>query len=189
MCGADCWTDHRLIVTKLKLKICPSRRPQGTRILKKLDVERLTDSSVRELLCSEMTKAFEDFTPTQDVEKNWETLRDLTYSCAIGVIGPVVKRHKDWFDENNTEIRKLLDGKLKAHLACVSDPDCDVKKAALRSIRGKVQSELRKMQNSWLSARADEIQGCADRNDSRNFFSALKSIYGPSASSSPSLFS
>ena len=189
MCGAECWTDHRLIVTRLKLRICPSRRPQGTQIQKKLDVGRLTDPSVRELLASEMTKAFEGLTSTQDVEKDWETLRDLTYSCAIGAIGPVVRRHKDWFDENNTEVRKLLDEKLKAHLACVGHPDCDVKKAAFRSIRGKVQSELRKMQDSWLSERADEIQGYADRNDSKNFYSALKAIYGPSASSSPTLLS
>ena len=189
MCGADCWTDHRLIVTKLKLRICPRRRPQGTQIHKKLDVGRLTDPSVRELLSSGMTKALEGFTSTHDVEKDWEALRDLVYSCATGVIGPVVKRHKDWFDENDTEIRKLLDEKSKAHLACVGDPGCDVKKATFRSIRGKVQCELRKMQDSWLSARADEIQGYADRNDSKNFYSALKAIYGPSASSSPTLLS
>ena len=29
MCGADCWTDHRLIVFKFKLRILPMRRPQG----------------------------------------------------------------------------------------------------------------------------------------------------------------
>ena len=29
MCGTDCWTDHRLVVGKLNLKIQPVRRPQG----------------------------------------------------------------------------------------------------------------------------------------------------------------
>ena len=29
MCGADCWTDHRLVVSKLNLRIQPARRPQG----------------------------------------------------------------------------------------------------------------------------------------------------------------
>ena len=102
---------------------------------------------------------------------------------------PLSRYLVSWFDENDTEIRKLLDEKSKAHLACVGDPGCDVKKATFRSIRGKVQCELRKMQDSWLSARADEIQGYADRNDSKNFYSALKAIYGPSASSSPTLLS
>ena len=189
MCGAECWTDHRLIVTKLKLRICPSRRPQGSQIPKKLDIGRLSDPSVKEVLSSEMTKALENFTFTQDVERDWESLKDLTYSCATNVIGPVVRRHKDWFDENDVEIKKLLAEKLKAHQNCVSDPNCNVKKSAFRSIRGKVQCELRKMQDRWLSEKADEIQSYADKNDSKNFYSALKAIYGPSSSSSATLLS
>ena len=35
MCGADCWTDHRLVVSKLNLRIQPVRRPQGKKVLKK----------------------------------------------------------------------------------------------------------------------------------------------------------
>ena len=65
-----------------------------------------------------MTKALENFTFTQDVERDWESLKDLTYSCATNVIGPVVRRHKDWFDENDVEIKKLLAEKLKAHQNC-----------------------------------------------------------------------
>ena len=33
------------------------------------------------------------------------------------------------------------------------------------------------MQDSWLSARADEIQGYADKNDMKNFYSSLKEVY------------
>ena len=29
MCGADCWTDQRLVVSKLNLRIQPARWPQG----------------------------------------------------------------------------------------------------------------------------------------------------------------
>ena len=29
MCGADCWTDHRLVVNKLCIIIQPARQPQG----------------------------------------------------------------------------------------------------------------------------------------------------------------
>ena len=32
MCGADCWTDHRLVVSKLNLRIQPVRRPQGEKV-------------------------------------------------------------------------------------------------------------------------------------------------------------
>ena len=29
MCGTECWTDHRLLLSKLTLRIQPQRRPQG----------------------------------------------------------------------------------------------------------------------------------------------------------------
>ena len=41
MCGADCWTDHRLVVSKLNLRIQPARRPQGKKAPKRLDVSKL----------------------------------------------------------------------------------------------------------------------------------------------------
>ena len=33
-CGADCWTDHRLVVSKLNLRIQPAKRRQGKNLLK-----------------------------------------------------------------------------------------------------------------------------------------------------------
>ena len=38
------------------------------------------------------------------------------------------------------------------------------------------------MQDSWLSKKADEIQGFADKNDMKNFLRGLKEIYGPTTS-------
>ena len=51
MCGADCWTDHRLVVSKLNLRIQPVRRPQGKKVPKKLDVSKLKqdrEASIRQ---------------------------------------------------------------------------------------------------------------------------------------------
>ncbi|KAL8583564.1 hypothetical protein ACOMHN_028335 [Nucella lapillus] len=41
VCGADCWTDHRLIVSKLKFSIQQKRRPQGQKVAKKLNITKL----------------------------------------------------------------------------------------------------------------------------------------------------
>ena len=45
------------------------------------------------------------------------------------------------------------------------------------------------MRDSWLSARVDEIQSFADKNDTKNFYSSLKKIYGPTNASSSLLLS
>ena len=68
------------------------------------------------------------------------------------------------------------------------DPQCNNKKDVQRNIRSTIQLKLRKMQDSWLSARADDIQGYADKNNMKIFYSSLKEVYAPtSAGSSPLL--
>eukprot|EP00914_Ancora_sagittata_P021793 GHVO01043304.1.p3 GENE.GHVO01043304.1~~GHVO01043304.1.p3 ORF type:complete len:100 (-),score=4.55 GHVO01043304.1:301-600(-) len=57
MCGADCWTDHRLIVSKILFRIPPRRRPQGKKPPKRLNAAKLNDSSSRTLLQSHLNAA------------------------------------------------------------------------------------------------------------------------------------
>ena len=42
-----------------------------------------------------------------------------------------------------------------------------------------MQKKLREMQDTWLSRKADDIQSFADRHDMKNFYSALRDVYGP----------
>ena len=66
------------------------------------------------------------------------------------------------------------------------------KKAAFTNMRSTVQAKLRSMKDSWLSAKADEIQGYADRHDTKRFYEALKlvkAVYGPQSSGSSPLLS
>ena len=45
------------------------------------------------------------------------------------------------------------------------------------------------MQDTWLKSKAEEMQGFADRHDSKRFYHAHKEIYGPSSSASSLLLS
>ncbi|BHF62555.1 hypothetical protein SprV_0200553700 [Sparganum proliferum] len=45
--------------------------------------------------------------------------------------------------------------------------------------RRQLQQRLREMQDAWTARKADEIQGCADRNEWKDFFAAIKAVYGP----------
>ena len=121
----------------------------------------------------------------QDMEAAWVTLRDTIYSTAMECLEPSSKRVSAWFDTNHAEIIDLIGKKCATHLAHLSDSQCTTKKHALRSIC-TVQLELREMQDSWLSARTDKIQGYTDKNDMKNFYSSLKEVHGPtSVGSSP----
>ena len=62
MCGVDCWTDHRLILPKVNLKMAPKRCPQGKKVFKKLDVSTLMHKPTAEVLHSDLDKKLENLT-------------------------------------------------------------------------------------------------------------------------------
>ena len=81
----------------------------------------------------------------------------------------------------------LIGKKRTAHLAHLHDPQCTTKKDILRIICSTVQFKLCEMQDSWLSARANDIEGYADKNDIKNFYSCLKEVYGPTSITSTTI--
>ena len=184
MCGADCWTDHRLIVSKLKLRILPMRRPQGQKTAKRLNVSKLKSSKVAEDFSSDLESKLTDTVDDggASVEEQWSAFRDVVYSTASEHLGPATRRNQDWFDENEEEIQALLAEKQQLFRAHQNDPSSQSKKDAFANARRKVQKKLREMQDNWFSNKADEIQGYADSHDSKRFYDALKAVYGPQSS-------
>ena len=187
MCGADCWTDHRLIVSKMKIRIFPKRRPQGKAAKKRLHVSKLKNPSVSSKFAKILEERIDHITFTNNVEDSWASFRDTVYAAAHENIGSTQRKHQDWFDENNEEITKLLDEKNRLHKAYLTN-NSTANKTAFNNIRTQVQSRLRRMQDSWLSQKAEEIQHYADTKDMKRFYESIKEVYGPRlASTSPIL--
>ena len=185
MCGAECWTDHRLVVSKLNLHVQPKRRPQGVKAPKRLNINKLKSSDLKQSFSHTLEQRLQSTLPKgQDVETVWAALRETVYNTAMECLGPSTRKHKDWFDENCTEIKQLLEKKRHVYKSHLDDPKSTTKKDTLRTVRSTIQAKLRQMQDSWLSSRADEIQGFADRNDMKNFYHGLKEVYGPSTTGS-----
>ena len=85
------------------------------------------------------------------------------------MLGPATRKHKDWFDENSAVIHQLLEKKHSAFRAHIEDPRDPTKRDVLRRARSTIQAQLRQMQDSWLSNKADEIQAYADKKDMKKF--------------------
>ena len=184
-CGAECWTDHRLIVSKLKLCVQPKRRPQGAKAPKRLNISKLKVSSIKQSFADTLEERLDSTVlEGQDVETAWAKLRETVYNTAMECLGPTTRKQKDWFDENCTEIKQLLDEKHRAYKAHLDDPKSASKKDTLRNVKSTIQAKLCHMQDSWLSSKADKLQGFADRNDMKNFYNSLKEVYGPTTSGS-----
>ena len=116
MCGADCWTDHRLVVSKLNLRIQPVRRPQGKKVKKKFNVSKLKQDSKSQAFVNDLCSRLDALEHSSE-DESWTVFRDTVHSSAMDSLRPVTRKHQDWFDENNEEIQGLLEGKHQKHKA------------------------------------------------------------------------
>ena len=79
-CGADCWTDQRLNVSKLNLRIQPAMRPQCKKAPKRLDTSKLNQDILNGHL------------------QNWTVFHhenETVHSSAASTLGPPSRKHKD----------------------------------------------------------------------------------------------
>nr|VZI26606.1 unnamed protein product [Spirometra erinaceieuropaei] len=85
---------------------------------------------------------------------------------------------KDWFDDNDANISNLLAEKNRLRKAYVNCPT-DYNRAAFDRSHRLVKQLLLEMKDAWTARKAEEIQGYADCNEWKDFFSAIKADYGP----------
>nr|VZI38633.1 unnamed protein product [Spirometra erinaceieuropaei] len=173
--GADGWTDHRLVISKMRIRLQPRRRPQGKRPPSKLNVALLSLPAHRLHFSNELAQRLDNLPIAAAAD---DAAAENASSTALTVLGRAPRQHQDWFDDNDAAIRNLLAEKNRLHKAYVDHPT-DATKAAFYRSRRHLQQRLREMQDAWTARKAEEIQGYADRNEWKNFFSAIKAVYGP----------
>ncbi|BHF72905.1 hypothetical protein SprV_0401597600 [Sparganum proliferum] len=186
---ADGWTDHRLVISKMRIRLQPRRRPQGKRRLGKLNIALLSLPAHHLHFSNELAQRLDNLpiaaaaeavdvaAENASLENRWCQLRDTVQSTTLAVLGRARRQHQDWFYENDAAIRNLLAEKNRLHKAYVDHPTADNKAAFYRS-RRHLQQRLREMQDVWTARKAEKIQGYANRNEWKDFFSAIKAVYG-----------
>nr|VZI41683.1 unnamed protein product [Spirometra erinaceieuropaei] len=128
--GADGWTDHRLVISKMRIHLQPRRRPQGQRPPGKLNVALLSLPAHRLHLSNELAQRQDNIplaaaaddvataaAENASVENRWCQLRDTVQSTALAVLDRAPRQHQDWFDDNDAAIRNLLAEKNRLHKA------------------------------------------------------------------------
>jgi hypothetical protein len=115
--GADCDSDHYLVVTNVR-----ERLTVGKQLVKKMDVERfnlkqLNEEEVKEQYQVTMKNKFaalENLYDNGDINKAWETIRENIRISAKERVGHgESKSYKPWLDE---ECLKLVDRRKQAKL-------------------------------------------------------------------------
>ncbi|KAI8786125.1 cytochrome P450 2D20 [Biomphalaria glabrata] len=140
-CCAECGTDHRLIITKLNIRIQQQRRPQKYKSLKRGNTARLADDKIEKLLADAIENCLKS-TPVAEsnIDKSWECVKEAIHSTALSIFGLMKRKHQKWFDQNSIKIRKLLDENHKLRKLYLNNLNFQSTKDAFTKIRKNVQN-------------------------------------------------
>ena len=100
MRGADYWTDHRMIRSKLLLELQPRRRKSAAKPMKRLNVKLLRDGTTQAKLTDNIEASF------PPVGKEWAALWDAVHKASLETLGTEKRRLQDWFEENDVEVQR-----------------------------------------------------------------------------------
>ncbi|BHF60164.1 hypothetical protein SprV_0100312600 [Sparganum proliferum] len=148
--GADGWTDHRLVISKMRIRLQHHRKPKSKQPPDKLNIALLclpahhlhfSNGLAQQIANIPIAAAIEE---NASVENRWCQLRDTIQSTALAVLGRTRRQHQDWFHGNDAAIINLLTQKNRLYKACVNCPTDDNKAAFYRG-RCLVQQRLREM--------------------------------------------
>ena len=124
-------TDHQ----QTHLRIQPVRRPHGKKVPKKLDVFKLKQDSKRQAFVNDLCSRLDALEHSSEaVDGSWTVFRDTVNSSAMDSLGPVSRKHQDWFDENDKEIQGLLEEKHQKHKANLRNTSSVSSKTAYSNI-------------------------------------------------------
>ncbi|KAJ8400645.1 hypothetical protein AAFF_G00394140 [Aldrovandia affinis] len=107
MRGAECWTDNRMIVTKLHMKVRPAQQLQKSS-KRRLHCPWLRKAEARNefrCLTAEKLKVIEPLLSSEDpMDEKWVSLSSVLYEAAAQSISYRGRNDQDWFDENSDTI-------------------------------------------------------------------------------------
>ena len=125
----------------MRLTFQDSKHRCGTKPRKKLDVSRLKSVELQRQLEKKLDEVIEEQAETtHDVDETWTKLRDIIYQGALDVLGTTKRKHRDWFDENDTEAATVLRKMHESHLEWINDRDSAAKATTYRHYKQSAQA-------------------------------------------------
>ena len=160
MRGANCWTDHQMLRSKVAFRIRQKYNRQGTNTPTKLNTAKLSTISHRESFEQEMDSALahweekENSTPDEE----WAALQQVVYNTAKTYLGKPDRKHQDWFDPNDQELQTLMSRRDQAHQRVLQTRSTRSTTAAYKDACRLLQKHTRALKSDWWERKAVELQ-------------------------------
>lgn len=175
--GADCSSDHALIIGKIKLKTKKIHHRKHSGSIK-LNTAKMACSETKR----EFTKIFELSTfvncKPESAPETWEQLKNIIQSAGKETFGAPRTSTKDWFIDSSEVLLPLIDARKSARLEFMKNPS-DRSKEKLRKAKSDLQRKARNCANEYWTNLCTKMQAAADTGNLRGLYDGLKAALGP----------
>ena len=166
--GADCDTDHLLVVTKIRLK---AYRRQKEKPLLRFAVEQLKEDGIKERYIAETENRFTILLQEwEDSEKTpnelWKDMKDILIACGEKILGKRKKRRTKPYISD-----EVLDLAKKKSLARKQNKGDDY-----HQLKREIQTKIRRDKREWLAAECEKINDFNMQKKSREMYQQIRKM-------------
>jgi len=171
--GADCDTDHYLVIAKVRERLAVGKQAAQRSDRQRFNLRKLNEPEVREHYLIEITNRFaalENLNDDEDVNRTWENIKENIQTSAKESLGlHELKRNKPWFDE---ECLGFLDQRKWAKMQWIQDPNQN-NVGNLNSVRREVSRHFSDKKKAHLRAKIEELETNSKIQNMRDLYRGI----------------
>jgi arginine utilization protein RocB len=180
--GADCDTDHYLVVAKVRERLAVSKRAAQKIDNERFNVKILNERDVKEqyqVTIRNKFAAVENLEESGDINRAWDNITEnIKISAKESLDYCEPKLRKPWFDE---ECSKLVDRRKQAKLQWLQEPS-EANEDNLSDVRREASRHFKNKKWEYLKDKINELESDSKNKNIRDLYRGInefKKVYQP----------